>query len=270
MNDQIILLAAPLSGLAMGTLLTWLVLRGHIATAVEQGKSEALIELATIKEHVRSLEEERQNSRTGYDVLMAQANEWRAALDGTREENSRLTERAARVPELESQIHGLQEKQKLSQQEVLRLTASDAEKGQSLYSATIRLSEIEQARANAEHTLGELGEQSSQLRESSSRLNAELTAERESLTAVRNDLQIEKNQREQAQVDVSRLKIQLAESNIQLDAERSQGDEKLALLLEAKEALSNQFKSLPTTLWKKSQSASPSRTRPISISYWSL
>lgn len=251
MNDQIILLAAPLSGLAVGTLLTWLILRSHIATAVEQGKSEALIELATIKEHVRSLEQECQNSKTSYDALMMQANEWRDALDGTREENSRLTERAARIPELESQIHGLQEKQKLSQQEILRLTASDAEKGQSLHSTTTRLAEVEQAHANAEHTLAELGEQSSQLRESSSRLNAELMAERENLTAVRNDLQIEKNQREQAQAEASRLKTQLAESNIQLDAERSQGDEKLALLLEAKEALSNQFKSLANDIMEE-------------------
>ena len=81
MNDQIILLVAPLFGFALGALLIWFVVRGHITTAVEQGKSEAQIELATIKEHIRSLEQECQNSKTSYDALMMQANEWRDALD---------------------------------------------------------------------------------------------------------------------------------------------------------------------------------------------
>ena len=49
---------------------------------------------------------------------------------------------------------------------------------------------------------------------------------------------------EQAEAQVNRLTTEQAELATQLSAERSQAEEKLTLLLEAKEALSNQFKSL--------------------------
>ena len=82
------------------------------------------------------------------------------------------------------------------------------------------------------------------MREVSGRINAELKAERDALAALRTDWQTEKTQREQAAALVNRLTTELAELTTQLSAERSQAEEKLTLLLEAKEALSNQFKSL--------------------------
>lgn len=251
MNDQIILLVAPLSGFALGALLIWFVVRGHIATAVEQGKSETLIALATIKEQVRSLEDERLDSTTRYETLEQQANEWRNALDGASAENARLTERASRVSALESQVKSLQDEQGLKQQTVLRLTASEAEKAQSLQSTSSRLTEVEHAINSANETIEQHQQQSGELRENFSRVSAELMAERENLATVRNDLRNEKNQREQAQTEISRLNTQLAALTSQLEAEKTRVRENLALLDEAKEALSNQFKSLASDIMEE-------------------
>lgn len=282
MENQFLSLIAAVIGLVVGVLLTWLLIRGKIAAAVEQGKTAVAVDLATANERARSLEAERVQSIQAQGTLKAQAAEWREALDLARDERAQLNERASRVPTLEGQVSELLEQQKVDQQEILRLATSEAEKAQSLQSATARLAKTEQTLAVAERELAtastalhqsnerratldaeaaripilerklaasdqeltETRQQAADLREVSGRINAELKAERDALAALRTDWQTEKTQREQAEAQVNRLTTEQAELVTQLSAERSQAEEKLTLLLEAKEALSNQFKSL--------------------------
>jgi DNA recombination protein RmuC len=194
------------------------------------------------------LEQECQNSKTGYDAFTQQANEWRDALNAACQENSALSERASRVSVLENDIANLLNEQKDKQQVLLSLTASEAEKAQSLQSKISRLTEVEQALANANQTIGELQKLSSDLRESSSGITAELVAERENLTAARNELQNEKDRREKTQAEVSRLDTRLAGLSSELEAEKIRVRENLALLDEAREVFSNQFKSLASDI----------------------
>lgn len=107
-----------------------------------------------------------------------------------------------------------------------------------------RIPALDEKVANTERALAEVRQQAADLRESAGSINAEIKAERETLTALRRDYQAEKSLREQAESRVNTLTTELAETNTQLAAERSQAEEKQALLLEAKEALTNQFKSL--------------------------
>ncbi len=282
MENQFLSLIAAVIGLVVGVLLTWLLIRGKIAAAVEQGKTAVAVDLATANERARSLEAERVQSIQAQETLKAQAAEWREALDLARDERAQLNERASRVPTLEGQVSELLEQQKVDQQEILRLATSEAEKAQSLQSATARLAETEQALTDTERDLttastalqqsnerratldaeatripilqGKLGDaerllvetnqQAADLREASGRINAELKAERDALATLRTDWQAEKSQRVQAEARVNSLTTELAELTTQLNAERSQAEGNLKLLLEAKEALSNQFKSL--------------------------
>lgn len=282
MENQFLSLIAAVIGLVVGVLLTWLLIRGKIAAAVQQGKTAVAVDLATANERARALEAERAQLIQSQETLKAQAAEWREALDLARDERAQLNERASRVPTLEGQVSELLEQQKVDQQEILRLATSEAEKAQSLQSATARLAKTEQTLAVAERELAtastalhqsnerratldaeaaripilerklaasdqeltETRQQAADLREVSGRINAELKAERDALAALRTDWQTEKTQREQAEAQVNRLTTEQAELATQLSAERSQAEEKLTLLLEAKEALSNQFKSL--------------------------
>ena len=68
-------------------------------------------------------------------------------------------------------------------------------------------------------------------------LIAELKAEREAHTAARTE-------REQVRARAQRLAEELAELSTRLEAERAQSQEKLALLAEARESLSGQFRAL--------------------------
>jgi DNA recombination protein RmuC len=202
MDSQLLTLIAAGIGLAFGVAVTWLLTRGRIAAAIEQGRAELAVDLATATERARANDAELAKLNTAHESLKTQTSEFRDALDQARDDLAKLTERASRIPGLEATLN------------------------------------------EAEQTLNTTRQQAADLRETSGRLAAELKAERDALTQMRSDWQTEKSQREQAESKVSKLTTELAELSTRLDAERTQAAEKLALLLEAKEALSNQFKSL--------------------------
>ncbi|MFM0232153.1 DNA recombination protein RmuC [Paraburkholderia sediminicola] len=95
----------------------------------------------------------------------------------------------------------------------------------------------------------------SELRESSGRqngkLSAELDAERLAARLVRDELEQVKAARAAADRDVTRLTDELTELRTRTDAEKQNSDEKLNLLLEAKETLSDQFKTLATEIFEE-------------------
>jgi DNA recombination protein RmuC len=150
-----------LLALGGGALLgAWLARRlaaGQLEAATDQARAQAEVAVATARERVRGLEEERLRLSSELQQLNTQAQGWRNDLDQARDDRAQLSERAARVPELE---------------------------------ATLRQSEL----AN------------------------------------------------------TRLQSEVTELGTRLDAERGQSQEKLALLVDAKEALSNQFKSLASDI----------------------
>ncbi len=286
MENQLITLVGVAIGLAIGMAVTWLLIRGKIASAADRARAETAVELATVNERARALEADRVQINNAHEALKAQAAEWREALDSARDERAQLTERAARVPVLEVQVASLSDQQQASQQDILRLSTSEAEKFQSLQSANSRLVELERELASAQQTLASTSDllqqsnvrcsaleaevprisvleqklaaaeqqlaqaqqQAADLRETSGGINAELNGEREALATVRSELLGEKAQRAAAETQVNKLTTELAELNARFDAERSQSEEKLTLLLDAKEALSNQFKSLASEI----------------------
>lgn len=101
-------------------------------------------------------------------------------------------------------------------------------------------------------TVGSINSQLTDLRESSGRengkLSAELEAERAAATLVRDELIEVKSARAVSLGDVTRLTDELTELRTRTEGERQSAEEKLALLLQAKESLSDQFKTLATDI----------------------
>lgn len=202
MDNQLLTLIAAGIGLVIGVAVTWLLTRGRIAAAIEQGCAELAVDLATAAERARANDAELAKLNTAHETLKTQTSEFRDALDQARDDLATLTERASRIPGLEAKL------------------------------------------IEAETAIEAAQQQATELREATGRLTAELKAERDTLGQLRNDWQAEKSQRTQAEAKIGELTTALAEITTRLDAERSQAEEKLALLQAAKEELSNQFKSL--------------------------
>lgn len=177
--------------------------------------------------------------------------ELRQQTAGLREQSGRLNaEIKAGIESISLIRESFQREQELrSEAEVLvnNISGDLARSNQQLAVAendALRIPAFLEKIAESERLLADLRQQVADLREVSGRVNAELKAERELGLGMRTDWQMEKILREQSEARGYKLSNEVTEITGLLEAERRQADEKLAILLEAKESLTNQFKSL--------------------------
>ena len=107
-----------------------------------------------------------------------------------------------------------------------------------------RLLVLEQRHAGLEREFADAGTAAAGLREAIGRAQAALQAEREAQAALQRRLDAEAGARTAAEGTAARLSTELAELAARHDAERSQFEEKLAFVEDAKRALTDQFRSL--------------------------
>lgn len=217
---------------------------------------------------------------------MEKSSRMQTELDITREERTQHSERAARVPGLEQQLADLNDQLQLAQSEILRLSTSEADKGRELIGITSRNAELTAELGDTSTKYHESQQQLSKvsarcsalesenlripqfvtkqasledettrlqngiaaIREDVGRMQAELQGEKEAHSKVKGEWASLKQDYDQSVALASAQQSQLMELTTKLDAERQQSQEKLSLLIEAKEALSNQFKSLASDI----------------------
>ena len=253
----------------------------------EAEKASALAgEQARNAELEASFSGERKKLMADLEQLTRKTGEMQADLDAIREERTQLSERALRVPAMERQLSESAAQLQFGQTEILRLSKSEAEKAREiaglgprntelaeelsgcvtkaqhladalsqsqsrcagLESENLRISQLDQRVAATEDDNTRLQNGLAALREDVGRAQAELQAEKEAHSIVRAELVDKKRMHELAQAEVSTQKSQLTELTTRLESERQQSHDKLALLVDAKEALSNQFKSLASDI----------------------
>ncbi|MEP6878234.1 MAG: hypothetical protein ABI865_05250 [Nitrosospira sp.] len=123
-----------------------------------------------------------------------------------------------------------------------RDTARD--EGVRLRERVVRITALEAELAQSTRTLLEQREEVTSLRESNGRLESSLSAEQMQHTRIRGELTDEKSACQAARENVSKLSATISEINAVLESERNQSGEKLALLTEAREQMTDQFKVL--------------------------
>jgi DNA recombination protein RmuC len=141
--------------------------------------------------------------------------------------------KASRVPELERELAA-----------TIQTLNSANERKAALESEILRLPEMESRHAHAADALAQAASVAVELRESTSRLTAELAAERENLAALQSRFEETQSRLETQRTEANSLAVEVAQLQNSLEGERNVSQEKLALLLDAKEVLANQFKSL--------------------------
>lgn len=177
------------------------------------------------------------------------------ALTAAAERRATLEEQTVRIPGLDRELSNatteinqvgtqLTELREAAGAETARLVAERIAHG------LVRgeLTQMKLALTAAEVLVSSLNTQLTELREANGGEIARLIAEREAHGLVRADLSLEKSARESADYDVGRLNSELTELRTKLDAEREGAADKLALLMNAKEALTDQFKSLASDI----------------------
>ena len=107
-----------------------------------------------------------------------------------------------------------------------------------------RLPELEARWGQAADALEQNTRATANLRDQNSRLTAELAAERDNLTALRSLSQVAQSRFESKSAEAGALAVEVAQLRNTLEGERNVSQEKLTLLLDARQALTDQFKAL--------------------------
>jgi DNA recombination protein RmuC len=167
------------------------------------------------------------------ELLAAAASEASKASTALQVELSATKERASRAADLERELAA-----------ALQSLNSANERRAALESEVLRLPELESRHGQAADALAQAAGAAVELRESNSRLSAELAAEQENLSALRSRFEETQTRLESQQRQANSLAVQVAQLQNSLESERNVSQEKLALLLDAKTALTDQFKAL--------------------------
>lgn len=228
-------------------------LTSHLAK-LEQASDETERKTIALSNSLKESSERRatlESEVTRLPVLEAKLKQLEQELIDIRQQSTNLREASGRVnAELKSASTRLIEVESALSNEGKKLVETalalqeSLERRATLESVAARIPIMENKLSQSENELATMQHKNADLREDSGRIIAELNAERETLNLMRAEFQTEKAQREQAEARIGKLSSELTEVNTQLAAERNQAEEKLSLLLDAKEQLSNQFKSL--------------------------
>lgn len=172
----------------------------------------------------------RSRQREALTIVAADAQKAATALQI---ELSTARERSSRVPELERELA-----------DALKSLSSSNDRKAALESEILRLPDLEARQAQVSDALAQAATAAVELRESNSRLTAELAAERENLAGIRTRLQEFQSRLESKNEEAGGLAIEVARLRNSLEGERSASRDKLTLLLDAKQILTDQFKAL--------------------------
>ena len=204
---------------------------------------------------VTSLAEQVADLETAQGGLAAKLELANTALSAAIERKAALEEQALRIPGLELELTGATAGADRLDAQLTALRESAGAESARLVAereahGLVRdeLARVSVAVMTAETRIGALNGQLAELRETNSGEVARHKAERDAHALVRGELEREKAAREGAELEVARLSADLTETRTKLDAERDGAAEKLALLVNAKEALTDQFKTLATDI----------------------
>jgi len=130
--------------------------------------------------------------------------------------------------------------------------AASNERKAALEEQVLQLDEVQRALSAAEHALTKTSNELNDLRELSSgelsSLRTQGEADRTIIEALRGDLDAQSSARVAAEASANKLSGEMSEARTLLESERSNSALRMADLLAAKEALTNQFRSLATDI----------------------
>ena len=285
LNTLFIFIAA-ITGVLIGAGIAWLAAlgaqRSAIETATLKTQAETQDELSRLRERVRAQEELLAQESSSQRELEARYNKQREELDAARDEVSKLAERAARVPEMEQGVARAADDLRKQSEELRSVSVIASEKAALAQSGAQKIADIENDLGEVRHQLNQANEtvnsltaQKATLEEQVSRipsLENELEFARQQLNETHGVLARvnerraaleEQNSRipvleeelckaklacTAAESEVTRLTAQVSQLDTQLQAELKASQEKLALLEEAKNTLSEQFRNVANDL----------------------
>ncbi|MES2481858.1 MAG: hypothetical protein V4609_07670 [Pseudomonadota bacterium] len=132
--EMLMVWVVGVAGMAVGAVLSTIFFRMRAAaivdSAVALGRSALEVEVATQSSRARSAETDLMQARLEVQRMQEAADGWRRAVESLSEERVRLSERANRVATLEADAARMALQTRLTEEQMRRLSASEAQKEQ--------------------------------------------------------------------------------------------------------------------------------------------
>ncbi|MBI5329751.1 MAG: DNA recombination protein RmuC [Betaproteobacteria bacterium] len=225
-----------------------LLARSRYQSSYQQIQAEAQLEAATLNERLIAIQRQTDELGRSHVRLQAEAKIWRDELDKARDENARLGERTSRVSSLETRLREMEGQAKSMQEQMLQVSQEKAAASQSLEASRREASDLAARLGKTGESLELIQRDNANMREAQGKTFSELKSLQEQHASAQAILE----ETLRAKDDLQRINAgqqgQLAAITTSLEAERQQAQEKLALLQEAREQLSLQFKNLASEI----------------------
>ena len=158
-----------IAGVAVGAVGATVVFRGRLqdilAAAVAHGRSQLQTEIGALSERLASAQAEALQLRQERLTWQSEGESLRRSLEALTLDQARLTERASRVTSLESETARLTLQLRMTEEELRRLAASEAQKAQALASLSEQARRLERDEAHIDQVLAPIRMELSDLRQ---------------------------------------------------------------------------------------------------------
>jgi DNA recombination protein RmuC len=213
-------------------------------TGRREGSRESQVEIARLTERVTSLNGDLTNARTEMSARNSKLETLQRELDAARGDRAKFEERAGRAASLEKELGSCQLLVSSLREDQAKSGASLAEQRSGFEYVTRQLKEAGQQReVDQDRTRTLYAQFQDQVAQIST-----LRAQAERVGDIEAQLKDSESRSRQLGEELSRVRSSLAQTSTTLDMERSQTAEKLALLANARDELSNQFRSLASDI----------------------
>jgi DNA recombination protein RmuC len=282
MEQQVMLLIFLIAGIIGGVVITWLMIKSRTETALNQARNGSQIENIRLNERLLSVQEDNTRNQQIINEHERHIDNLRNQLSEVQNQRTKLEERAGRVVLLEQELEKYRNGIAGFREKITELSTQLAERNQEKQSIEQRLQtvinseklnreKIEQLQIRVQEEtnrnatlaeqviyLPELQERFNQLEKEQNQLMQTVADYREKIgaseTTINHQLEnIKQLSQNNENINLSKTELinyqqelttKIAELTTQLESERAQSGEKIALLNEAKTELTNQFKSL--------------------------
>jgi len=248
-------LAVLIVGAIIGALATYFAMKGVVSQKIAAAVASVDANRISLAEQLKASIAEVKSLTTRLTDAEQQLTALRNKSGDALAENASLAERAKLIAPLEEQ---LAEKGRLAGEnaaEIVTLRENCSKLSAELEGKISLVSTLKEESKNLSLSLSQAGEERvklanelADLREAMGRQAAEIQARDETISGLRTDLSGLIERHDKAASEAGRLQTSLAEVNTALEAERTQSKEKIALINEAREQLSNQFKALASEI----------------------
>lgn len=240
MDNVVFIFLAGLAGLAIGLLISWPLASAKISAAVLKAKSDVATELAQLHEQVKQIATLTSKCSELEGTLAAKHTELTIVTAQLAERTKSLDNTELRLIESRTHLETAQIKAESLHREIQETTNKIA----ALTEQNMRIAGLEQDLAQIQDKYEKINAQHTDLRENLGSKDSLIESLQKQLEA----LQVEKSDAfkkiEALQTEQQGLTNKIADLSAKLDAEHKQGLEKILLLNDAKEQLSDKFKTL--------------------------